>query len=131
MSRTTLSTPQVTVNNNTVAIVPNSLTYDGGEGQINVRAASSGGAGVESVHSGDAETRIGKVMFDIYLKDETDGFISTWKSQLNVISFGQASAGGVSTTRTFRNMSLVNDVERNAAADGVVSLEFEGDPMTL
>jgi hypothetical protein len=128
-----LSTPQVSVNNVNIRIVPNSLRYDGGEGEVNVRAASGGGNNIESVHTSNAETKIGKVMFDVYLDTELDSFIAQWKEDIGVnsISFSERFNDGTAVTRSFDRMSLMNAVERNASADGVTSLEFEGDPMTI
>jgi hypothetical protein len=128
-----LSTPQVTVNNVTYAIVPNSLKYDGGEGEVNVRAASAGGNSVESVHTSNAETKISKVMFDVYLDQDLDGFIAQWKEAIgqNSISFAERFENGSAVVRSFDRMSLINPVERNASADGVTSLEWSGDPMTI
>lgn len=127
----TLSVPAVIVNNETISIVPNSLTYDGGEGEINVRSASGGGNTVESVHSVNAENKIGNVKFDVYLTPDMDSRIRGWKNQVgqNVIQFVQRISGGGSVTRSFQRMSLLNMVERQASSDGVVSLEFAGDPM--
>jgi hypothetical protein len=126
----TLSVPSVIANNETIAIVPNSFTYDGGEGEINVRAASGGGNNVESVHSVNAEGKIGKCSFDVYLTPDMDSKIRTWKNNVgqNVIQVVQRLSGGA-VTRSFARMSLMNQVERNASSDGVVSLEFAGDPM--
>ena len=127
----TLSVPAVIVNNETISIVPNSLTYDGGEGEINVRSSSGGGNTVESVHSVNAENKIGSVKFDVYLTPDMDSRVRGWKNQVgqNVIQFVQRISGGGSVTRSFQRMSLMNMVERQASSDGVVSLEFAGDPM--
>lgn len=127
----TLSVPSVIVNNETIAIVPNSFSYDGGEGEINVRAASGGGNTVESVHSVNAENKIGGCKFDVYLTPDMDSRVRTWKNQVgqNNIQFVQRISGGGNVTRSFSRMSLINQVERNASSDGVVSLEFKGDPM--
>lgn len=127
----TLSVPSVIVNNQTIAIVPNSFTYNGGEGEINVRAASGGGNTIESVHSVNAENKIGKCKFDVYLTPDVDSLIRSWKNQVgqNNIQFVQRLSGGGNMTRSMSRMSLTNDVERAASSDGVVSLEFAGDPM--
>ncbi len=128
-----LSTPQININNVNIRIVPNSLRYDGGEGEVNVRAASGGGNQIESVHTSNAETKIGKVMFDVFLDTELDGFIAQWKENIgiNSISFSESFNDGTSVTNSFDRMSLINNVERNASADGVTSLEFSGDPMSI
>lgn len=127
----TLSVPSVIVNNETIAIVPNSFSYDGGEGEINVRAASGGGNNIESVHSVNAENKIGNCKFDVYLTPDMDSKVRSWKNQVgqNNIQFVQRISGGGNVTRSFSRMSLINQVERNASSDGVVSLEFAGDPM--
>lgn len=133
MGNKTLSVPTVIVNNETLAIVPNSFTYDGGEGEINVRAASAGGGNTTSVHSQNAETQIGKCKFDIFLTPGVDQYIAQWKENIgsNSIQVIQRAPGGDSVTLSFDNMSLMNAVERNASADGVTSLEWSGDRMGI
>lgn len=133
MGNKTLSVPTVIVNNETIAIVPNSFTYDGGEGEINVRAASAGGGNTTSVHSQNAETQIGKCKFDIFLTPGVDQYIAVWKENVgsNSIQVIQRAAGGDSVTLSFDNMSLMNAVERAASADGVTSLEWSGDRMGI
>lgn len=133
MGNVALSAPSVIVNNQTIAIVPNSLKYDGGEGEISVRAASAGGGSITTVHTVNVETKIGKVMFDVYPDTEIDALISQWKENVggNSIQAIQVNNNGKSVTLAWDNMSLVNSVERQASADGVVSLEFNGDPMAI
>lgn len=133
MGNITLSVPTVIVNNETYAIVPNSFMYDGGEGEIKVRAASSGGGNSSSVHSQDAETQIGKCKFDVFLVNGVDASIATWKENIgaNSIQAIQRSESGDAVTLSWDNCSLVNAVEREASADGVTSLEFEGDKMSI
>ena len=129
----TLSVPTVIVNNETWAIVPNSFKYDGGEGEINVRAASAGGGNSSSVHSQDAETQIGKCSFDIYLVPGVDNKVATWKENVGanrVQAIQRQPQTGESETLSWDNMSITNAVERNASADGVTSLEWEGDQMS-
>ncbi len=134
MSLKTLSVPQISINNEAVRIVPNSLTYDGGEGEVAVRSASGGGRNSESVHSANAETFISKVMFDMYLTSDLDQNIAQWKEAIgnNSIQINQRPlGGGDAITLSFDGMSLTTPVERAASADGVVSLEWSGDPMSI
>lgn len=128
----TLSTPAIIVNNETYKIVPNSFMYDGGEPEINVRNASAGGGANSSVHSEDVETATGGCKFDIFLTQDVDRDIATWKSNIgaNSIQAIQRNSDGTSKTLSFDNISLVNKVEREASADGVVSLEWSGDQMS-
>lgn len=130
MASIALSVASVTINNVALAIVPNSLTYDAGEGEVNVRSAMAGNRAV-SVHTINAETRISKVSFELYNTTELDGQISEWKQAVggNFISF-VATVNGSPVTRSFPGMSLMNAVERTISADGTVSLEWSGDPMT-
>ena len=132
MGNTTLSSPGVIVNNEPWAIVPNSLKYDKGEGEINVRTASSGGGSVESVHSENAETKIGWCSFDVFLKAGTDAKITTVKGNVgaNSVEIIQRSPSGSSITLSLNNASCTDAVERDATADGVTSLMFKGDPMS-
>jgi len=130
----TLSVPAIIVNNETWAIVPNSFTYDGGEGEVNVRSASGGGNNANSVHSQNAETMIGKCKFDIFLVPGVDNKLATWKENVGanrVQAIQTQPITGETTTLSWDNMSLVNAVERNASADGVTSVEFEGDRMSI
>jgi len=127
-----LSVPQVNINNENIRIVPNSLEYDGGEGEVNVRAASSGGNSTVTVHTVNAETKMSKVKIDVFLTTDIDRQIAIWKERVgaNAITFAERFANGEAVTRGFSRMSLTNNVDRSASADGVVSLEFMGDPMT-
>lgn len=134
MALKTLSVPAVSINNELIKIVPNTFSYDGGEGEINVRAASGGGRNSESVHSANAETFIGKVMFEMFLTPDLDGKIATWKENIgnNSIQVVQRPlGGGDAVTLSFDGMSIMNAVERTASADGTVSLEWSGEPMTI
>ncbi len=127
-----ISVPTVVVNNETIAIVPNSLKYDAGEGEQKVRAASTGGGGSEPVHTADAESKFSKVMFDVYLTTDIDNKISGWKNRIgrNSIEFTQVVGATDFVSRAFDQMSLVPSIERDAGADGVTSLEFNGGQMT-
>ena len=132
MSKITISAPSVSINNEVLSIVPNSFVYDGGEGEVTVRAASAGGSRAESVHSVNAETMISKVTFELFVTTDLDAKIRRWKRQIasNVIQVTQTLANGDSIARTFQHQSLMNQIERNASADGTVSLEWSGDPMS-
>jgi hypothetical protein len=133
MGNRTLSNPAIRINDDLVEIVPNSLSYTGGEGEVNVRAASAGSGVSISVHSENAETQISMVKFSVYPKDDLDAKIRTWKDNIgiNVIKMTEGGGRVVPVIRVFKAMSLTNDVERNVSADGVVELEFKGDVVTL
>lgn len=134
MALRSLSVPAVTINNELIKIVPNSLTYDGGEGETNVRAASGGGRNSEAVHSANAETFLGKVMFEMFLTPDLDNKIALWKENVgsNSIQIVQRPlGGGDAVTLSFDGSSLMNPIERAASSDGTVSLEWTGEPMSI
>jgi hypothetical protein len=124
-----LSVPTIIVNNKTRSIVPGSFKYDEGEGEITVKAASTGGGRTTSVHAQNAETMLGKCMWDEYLTTNLDSDIKIFKEAVgdNSIQVIQRGASGEAVTKSWSNMSLAPGVEREASADGVTSLEFEGD----
>ena len=128
-----ISVPEVIINDETFRIVPNSFEYDGGEGEISVRSASAGAGNSESVHTENAEGQIGMCKFSLYLDNDLDGNIRDWKSNVgtNTIKATQINVNGAAFIRVFPGASLVNAVSRQAGADGVVEVEFKGDPMLI
>lgn len=133
MGNRLLSVPTVTINNDTMEITPNSVSYDGGEGQIMVMSVSAGGGVTRSVHAVNAETQIGKVTFDMKLTEDLDAKIAIWKEDVgaNSIQITQDAGNGNSITLSFDNMSLINDVSRNPTPDGNTTLEWQGDKMGI
>ena len=63
MATRTLSNPTVQVNDDTIAIVPNSIEYKTGIGDKNVKSQSAGGNSIEVVITEDAETKKSMVIF--------------------------------------------------------------------
>ena len=129
MARVALSVPEILVNDEKISIVPNSFTYDKGEAEINVRASSTGNGASESVHTVNAETAISEPMFSVFVTNQSDDHIRSWKENIgnNVIKAIQRVPGGDDIVLTFPGQSLTNKPSREAAADGTVSLEFKGD----
>ena len=60
-----LATPSITVNNNTVAIVPSSFKYKAGAGERTVSTQSSGGSNVDIVVTEDVTTKKSYCSFDL------------------------------------------------------------------
>ncbi len=129
MSRVALSVPEILVNDEKISIVPNTFSYDKGEAEVNVRAASTGNGGSETVHTVNAETAISEPMFSTYVTDQSDELIRIWKNNIgaNVIKAIQTVPNGNDIVLTFPGQSLTNKPSREASADGVVALEFKGD----
>lgn len=123
-----LSNPSVRINDATIAIVPNTFVTNLGGGEINVRAASSGGNSIETVHSANAETKIGKMMFEIYPTPENVRSIREWQNNigLNTVAAIETLVGGESLSLSLTQVSLINDPDLNMSSDGTIALEFVG-----
>ena len=123
-----LSNIAVTVNNDPIAIVPNSVSYTEGFGEQTMRAASIGGASVEQVFSQDLESTFSMVKFEVYPDIETVKLLRSWKSNGNgntVVLTG--SVDGSSFRRTFKKSAILNDYEVSLGSDTTVEIEFKSD----
>lgn len=123
-----LSNSSVRINGETVYIVPNSLVIDYGLGEVNVRAASGGGDSIQSVHGVNAETKVGMINFDLDSTSEYVKRIPEWKQGIgeNVIQFVDEGAQG-----SMASASLSNRVTASLSQDGVISLEWSGNPIQI
>lgn len=123
-----LSNPAVRINDATIAIVPNTFNPTLGGGEINVRAASSGGNSIETVHSSNAETKLSTWMFEIYPTPENIRNVREWQNNigLNTVAAIETLVDGQSISLSLTTASLINDPELNLSSDGTISLEFKG-----
>ena len=120
-----LSDATVLVNDEVVAIIPNTLKFTEGLGEQNVRAASVGGGAVEQVYSNDVETALSKVMFDLPTTPTNVKLARTWKSNKNqnVVAIAGKTAEA-DLTRTFTQAAMTNDPEIEISSEGVINVEF-------
>ncbi len=120
-----LSDATVLVNDEVVAIVPNTLKFTEGFGEQNVRAASVGGGSVEQVFSRDVETALSKVMFDIHTTPDNVKLARTWKSNgnQNVVAIAGKTVEA-ELTRTFTQAAMTGDPEIEISTEGVINIEF-------
>lgn len=124
-----VSDAAVQVNNNTVAIIPNTLEYDEGLGEQEVRAASAGGGQIEQIYSNNIETNFSMVKFSIPSTVENIALAREWKTNRNqnlVQLSGRTPEGNV--TRTFSQASLPNNYTVPLTSDGNIELEFKSNP---
>jgi len=123
-----LSNPTIQVNDQTISILPNTLTFKNGAGDVNVRAQSSGGGGSSAVITENAETKISMVKFSLVLTDVNRDFINQWQEKRytggNSIRFSER---GSNIPESFTNMHVTTDPEKSVGADGSVEVEFMGD----
>lgn len=120
-----VSDPAIIVNNDVIAVEANSVEYTEGFGEQSVRAASTGGGGVEPVFSNDVGTNISMVKFSIPATVDNVALARSWKAGLNanVVQLAGSTAEG-RITRTFTQAAIVNDYAVPLTADGVIELEF-------
>ena len=104
-----LADVSVVINNEPIAIVPNSVTYTEGLGEQNMRVASAGGGSVEQVFSNDIETNLSMVNFEVFNDIETIELVRSWKVNRNnnTVSLSGRTPDGLTMTRTFRQQSLM------------------------
>ena len=124
MALVKLSNPTVVVNNGSVAVVPNSVSYTEGFGEQEIKVQSAGGGSVQTVLSTNVETNCSMVKFSLHNTAENIDLIRTWKTNLNnnVISIT-----GEGLTRSFANAALINDYEVALGSDSTIDVEFKGD----
>ena len=125
----TLSVPTIMVNNDVVGIVPNTFKYTSGDGETKVRAASVGGGNADPVHTRDAESMFSTVMFSMYVRGNEISKIRDWKANTGnntVLALQRGEGDEKDFSIPFVEMSVTNDPDINAAADGVIEIEMAG-----
>lgn len=124
-----LANALVTVNNDPVAIIPNSLMYTEGLGEQTIRAASTGGGQTEQIYADDIESNFSTINFDIPATVENIARAREWKTNKNqnvVQIMGSTPEGNV--TRTFTQAAFLNNYEVALGSDTNISIEFKSNP---
>jgi len=119
-----ISDPSVVVNDITVNVVPNSVSYKSGKGEQSVKVQSAGNGLVSVVTSTNVETKKGMIKFSVYSTEQAIALKELWQSNGggNVIELG-------SVNLTMSQGTMVNDPEITLSDDGKVELEFQGAPL--
>ena len=119
----------VTVNNDPVAIIPNSLDYTEGLGEQKTRAASAGGGQTEQIYSNDIESNFSTIQFAIPATIENIKRARAWKANRNnnVIQLVGSNADG-SFTRTFTQAAILNDYTVALGSETDIPVEFKSNP---
>lgn len=126
MALRSLSNPTVEINDQPIAIIPNSLSFKKGQGDKTVKAQSAGGDAIEPVISENAETKISMVKFKLTNTKENFDLANEWIDNISG-SVIRLSEGEM--TETFRYMVVTTEPERAIGADGEMELEFMGTPI--
>lgn len=118
--------PVVSVNNETIYLVPNTFKFKGGFGESKVLPQSAGNGQVETVYSENIENKISEVQFELRVTPEAIEYIKSFKKNKknNAITAQEDT-----TNLTFTNMALTNDPEATFSAEGKISMVFQGDPV--
>lgn len=122
-----LTDATVIVNNEAIAILPNTLTFDEGEGEQIVRAASIGGGKAETIYSQDIESKVGMVKFELPTTPENIELARSWKKNQNrnvVTIAGSTPEGDV--TRTFTQSAVTNNYEVNVGSETSIEIVLHG-----
>ena len=129
MANKTLSNPTVEVNDDTITIIPNSLSYKEGQGDRNVRAESAGGNSIVPIITDNAETKISMVKFKLSNSDLHLQQVKEWMAAGTDGVTINLSQSGSDTQVPFRNMVVTAEPERAIGADGEIEVEFMGPPV--
>lgn len=121
-----LTDAAVLVNDEVVAIDPNSLKFKEGFGARTMRSASIGEGKVEQVYANDAESAIGMVSFSLPTTPANIKLVRSWLvlENGNVVGIAGSTKEG-DVTKTFTQAAITNDPEVNVGADGSIEVEFQ------
>jgi len=124
-----LSDSTLYVNNELIPYEPNSLKYEDGVPERKVNPQVVGGGATTNVTNDDFTTAMGKVTFDMKSTSINEILEGDWKANFenNVVRI--VSTDGVS--RVFQEAVVVNKVEVDLGADGVISIEFNSLPAAI
>ena len=124
-----LDDPTVMANGNPIFVSPNSVKFDDGDGETQVRKASSGGGQSTLVISDNVEDKIGKLMFELPNDIASMNLARSWKKTpgQNVFEVN-ATVGGVNFSRVFTTAVVKNPIENELTADGKIPIEVNSDP---
>jgi len=117
---------QIRINNVAVPVVPGTVNRKKGRGETSVEAQSLGAGIVDTVHTVDTKTMVSFFHFSMKPTVENMAFVDAWKLAvgLNTIKYI-----GEETNEVYEQMSVTNDPEYPDSNDGVIVVEFEGNPL--
>lgn len=121
-----LATPTVAVNDDTIEILPNSLSFKTGRGDYALRTQQSGD-GVTVIANRNAESRLSMVKFTLIMTDANHEKVESWlNDRENNGSTIDVFDGNVQVA--FQQMYIVSEPERQTGSDGTIEVEFQGPP---
>lgn len=127
---TAITSTQVTVNNTTISIVPNSFSYTEGFGEQSVTVQSAGGSSRENVYQDDISKKYSTLKWEMYPTAENISIIRSWKANADANAVSFIEPGDGSFHRYGNNAALINDYEVNLGYEKTIAVEFRSDPVT-
>jgi hypothetical protein len=121
-----MSNPTMEINDQVIAYLPNSLSFNKGFGEKNIRAQSAGGNAIEPVITENAESKLSMVKFKLASSSTAFDSLDVWQGNIdgNTIRLSEGNM-----TLSFRGMVTTTDPERSIGVDGEVEIEFKGTPI--
>lgn len=120
-----LANPLITVNNDPVAVTPNTVMYTEGLGEQTLRAASLGGGQVEPIYAENIESNFSAVSFEMPSTIPNIAKARQWKANgdQNVVTITGTTPDGT-LTRTFQRAAILNNYPVNLGNETNVPIEF-------
>ena len=122
-----VTTPKVTVNNQTIAVKPNSVWFDEGLGEQKVDVQSAGGNAVQQVIKQDASTLKSMCGFKLENTEQNIEFARQWKLNPGANALTITSSISSSFSRSFTDLTLTNNYKVELGADTEIVIEFTGE----
>lgn len=131
MAEYAIAKPQITVNDDPIAVIPNSVKYSEGEGETTVRTTSGGGSSVVVIISDNAEDKKGMVSFDLANTVTDIDNARIWKQNagLNTVAISGELQNGQQFNRVMNQATIINNPEIELSTEGKLTLTWEGSQM--
>jgi hypothetical protein len=128
-----LSDPSISINGDTINIVPNSVEFDEGFGEQELMVQSAGNGILSTVYSNNVETNIGMIKFEMRSTVDNLNFIRSIKANLNqnVVVLTGITHDGKNLTRTYTEAALTNNYTGKLSSDGTIPVEMKGNAPTI
>lgn len=123
-----LSNPTVIINDQVVAIKPDSLTFKLGRGDMKQRSQSAGGSSIQIVSTEDATTKVGMVKFTLLNTGSNFALIRQWLDASRTDAGVTIRLSDSDTTESFAGMKIITEPDLKTGSDGEAEVDFQGNP---
>lgn len=119
----------VQVNDQTIGILANSLTFKNGYGDRKVRTQTAGGGSAVRIRTRDVETLKSEVTFKLAATTANLDLYTQWQEISDAENGNIIRLSGEGFTGTFQRMIIEEESEINIGVEGEFEVTFCGDPM--